>query len=152
MKTWLTAFGGGVLLALMVSFNALLSKHTTPLFSSWVAHGLGGLAAFLLLALRSATGRAPVQTAAVAAAPRWSYLGGLPGAVTVVLAGITINSALGLPGSVAFMLVGQVIFGMASDALGLFGTRCRRITSLDLAAGLVILAGSTLIIFGRGAA
>ena len=81
--------------------------------------------------------------------PRWAYLGGLPGAFTVVLAGITVNSRLALPGTVAFMLVGQVAFGIVSDGLGLFGVAKRRITLLDLAAGTTILAGSALIIFGK---
>lgn len=150
MRDRLTAFAGGVLLALMITFNALMAKHTTPVFASWAAHGLGGLAAMALLAAGAAR-RAPAASAA-GPAPRWSYFGGLPGAMTVVLAGVTINSALGLSGSVAFMLVGQAAFGMASDELGLFGVRRRAVTALDFAAGLVILAGSALIIFGRNGA
>src|SRR5262249_26997579 len=101
----LIAFLAGALLALMVHCNALLAKHATPLLASWAAHGLGAAAAFLFAALNAPKSSSKTN------APAWSYLGGLPGAFTVVLAGVTINGGLGLPGSVAVMLVGQVLFG-----------------------------------------
>ena len=143
---WITAFSAGVLLAFMLNCNALLAKHTSPVFASWTAHGLGAAAGLLLVALQARRGK-PAAPAA-AKPPRWAYWGGLPGALTVVLAGITVNSRLALPGTVAFMLAGQVVFGLASDGLGLFGVAKKRIGTLDLAAGFTILAGSTLIIFG----
>ena len=147
---WLAAFLGGALLAYMLSCNALLAKHSTPLFASWAAHGLGAAAALLLVSMRPLFSR-PSAAAGPASgtAPRWAFLGGLPGALTVVLAGITINSRLGLPGTVSLALVGQVVFGFASDAFGLFGAPKRRFGAADLAAALLILAGSALIIFGK---
>jgi transporter family-2 protein len=147
---WLLAVAGGVLLAFMIHYNSLLAKHTTPVFASWVAHGLGGAAALLLVVLYS---KAPRSTATAdgprcVKAPLWFYLGGIPGAFTVILAAVTVNSTLALAGTVALMLVGQVLFGIVSDHFGLFRTPRRRIGVYDLCVVLSVLTGSMLIIFG----
>lgn len=146
---WAVALAGGVLLALMIDYNSLLAKHTAPLYASWVAHGLGAVAALVLVLLYSRATRAPATDAKPERAkrPLWLYAGGIPGAFTVVLAAITVNSSLALSGTVALMLVGQVLFGIASDHLGLFRTPRRRIVPADFLAALSILAGSALIIF-----
>lgn len=81
--------------------------------------------------------------------PRWAYLGGLPGALTVVLAAITVNSPLALSGSLALMLTGQVLFGMLADSCGWFGSLKRRLSLNDIVATLLILCGCALLIFLR---
>jgi transporter family-2 protein len=147
---WILAISGGVLLALMINYNSLLAKHTTPLFASWVAHGLGAVAAFVLVVVRSglfhANGKATKDQREKT--PRWFYLGGIPGAFTVVLAAITVNGSLALSGTIALMLAGLVLFGIVSDHLGLFSTPKRRIVPADFLAALLVLAGSALIIYG----
>ena len=146
---WLMAILGGLLLALMINYNSLLARHTTPVFASWVAHGIGAAAAVVLVVLYART----VRPADPAEGPRtrpplWFYAGGIPGTFTVILAAITVNSSLTLSGAIAFMLVGQVSFGILSDRFGLFRTARRRIVTTDLLGALAVLAGSTLIIFG----
>jgi transporter family-2 protein len=146
---WLMAILGGLLLALMINYKSLLARHTTPIFASWVAHGLGAVAAFVLVMLHHRVVR-PADPAAQPGPrpPLWFYAGGIPGTLVVILAAIAVNSSLALSGAIAFMLVGQVIFGIAVDHLGLFRTQRRRITRIDLLGALAVLAGSTLIIFG----
>ncbi|MCC3768665.1 DMT family transporter [Streptomyces sp. UNOC14_S4] len=173
----------------MTHYNGILANHTSSVFGSWVAHGLGAVVALVLVVL---TGRAlrPGRKAAGggngpageregregkdeagnagagnaeagkggrgsgsgsgqrAAAPLWSYLGGIPGAFTVMLASIAVNSDLELSGTIALMLVGQVLFGIVSDSFGLFGTPRRRLVLADFLVVLSVLAGSALIIFG----
>jgi transporter family-2 protein len=147
---WLMGIAGGVLLALMINYNSLLARHTTPVFASWVAHGLGAAAAFALVVAYARARRAgdPPRTAPGANVPRWFYLGGIPGTVTVILAAVAVNSPLTLSGAIAFMLVGQVVFGIVSDHWGLFRTPRRRIVATDALGALAVLAGSALIIFG----
>jgi bacterial/archaeal transporter family-2 protein len=141
---WLLAIAGGVLLALMIEFNSLLAKFTSPVYASWVAHGLGAVAAVVLVLAysRRVTKRQGVRP------PLWFYLGGIPGAFTVMLAAIAVNSRLALSGTIALMLVGQVVFGMVSDYFGLFRTPKRRPVATDLVVALAVLGGSALIIFG----
>ena len=150
-KDWLLAIAGGSLLALMINYNSLLAKHTTPMFASWVAHGLGAIAALVLVVLYSRV----FHPAGKQTEPRrekiplWFYLGGIPGTFTVILAAVTVNSGLSLSGTIALMLLGQVLFGIVSDHFGLFRTPKRRIVAADFLVALCVLSGSALIIFGR---
>ncbi|MGV8854518.1 MAG: DMT family transporter [Devosia sp.] len=146
----LAAFCSGGLLTLMVLFNGELGFYGTPLFSSWVAHGTGTVAAIALLALLYHNRRKAPPMAGKA--PLWAYLGGIAGALTVILTSTTVNSSLALSGTLALGLAGQVLLGLAADRWGLFGLPKRRPGPRDLAALLLIVAGSGLIIlFGRGA-
>ncbi|OJH34908.1 DMT family transporter [Cystobacter ferrugineus] len=150
-KDWLLAIGGGALLALMINYNSLLAKHTTPMFASWVAHGLGAVAALALVVLYSRVFRSADKAgdARREKIPLWFYLGGIPGTFTVILAAVTVNSSLSLSGTIALMLLGQVLFGIVSDHFGLFRTPKRRTVPADILGALCVLTGSALIIFGR---
>ncbi|MGL6324974.1 DMT family transporter, partial [Aeromonas rivipollensis] len=55
-----------------------------------------------------------------------AWLGGLPGALTVVLAALCLNSPLGMAGTLALLLLGQLLFGALCDARGWFGLTRRR--------------------------
>ena len=41
----------GIVLAVMIDWNSLLARHSSPLFASWTAHGIGVLASFALVTL-----------------------------------------------------------------------------------------------------
>lgn len=145
----LAAFGTGGLLTLMVHFNGELGRYGSALFSSWAAHGTGTVAALVLLAVLFPW---RARNAGVKPrAPLWAYLGGISGAVTVMLTSFAVNSPLALSGTLALGLTGQVVFSIVADRWGLFGLPARRPDRRDLAAMALIVAGSTLIIlFGRG--
>ncbi|MBS0350932.1 MAG: DMT family transporter [Proteobacteria bacterium] len=148
---WLLALSGGLLLALMIDYNSLMAKHSTPLFASWTAHGVGTITSLFFIVLFSKLiliNKEEIQSKS-ADAPVWSYLGGIPGALTVVLAAVTVNTTLGLSGTLSLMLVGQIIFGMISDRMGLFGMQKRELTMIDFLVILCVLSGSCLIIFNR---
>ncbi|WP_144202809.1 DMT family transporter [Shewanella sp. KCT] len=134
---------GGVALAVMIALNSELSKYGSPLLASWVAHGVGTLVALLLLgAVRL---RQAALTRRNGAAPWWAYLGGLPGAFTVVLGAMTVNSALGLSASIAFIMAGQILFGLVCDSLGLFGMARRRL-NWGQGASLAVMALGALVV------
>lgn len=139
------AFLSGGLLTLMIHFNGQLAHYGSPLFSSWTAHGTGTVAAILFMAVLWRKRSTP--SAPRAPAPLWAYFGGLMGAVTVMLSGVTVNTALALSGTLALGLVGQVVFSLIADRWGLFGLPRKRPTLRDMAALGLILAGSFLIIF-----
>ena len=142
------ALFAGAILAIMIKLNAGLAHISSPLEASWIAHGLGAITATGLVSLFSFRQKADTQKVKKQA-PWLTYLGGLPGTFTVILAGITVNSPLGLAGSLALALLGQILFSLIVDHFGLFG-------SLKSALGLeevkvigVILMGCLLIIFAR---
>lgn len=146
---WLPALAGGFLLALMIHYNSLMAKHSTPIFASWVAHGIGAVASLVFIAIFSNIFVAKNETTQKKKGPFWAYLGGIPGALTVVLAAITVNSSLGLSSTLALMLVGQIVFGLVSDIFGLFGSQKRNIMLIDFFVVLSVLTGSGIIIFLR---
>lgn len=137
------AFGTGGLLSLMVLFNGTLAHHTTPFFSSLAAHATGTLAAIVILVLLPRA----APDASRPPAPLWAYLGGLSGAITVMLTGAAMNTALALTGTLALGLAGQVAFSLAADRWGLFGLPRRSPTRRDMAAVALITGGSLAIIF-----
>ncbi len=135
------AFGAGGLLSLMVLFNGTLAAYGSLFFASWVPHLTGTVAALLfLMVLRP-------KRAQRARPPLWVYLGGISGAVTVMLTSATLNSALALSGTIALGLAGQMVFSLFADMRGLFGLPQRTPVRRDYLALALIIAGSLILIF-----
>lgn len=148
---WLWAVLAGVLLATMVTINSGLAAHTTPFTASWVVHGVGAVAAFVLLMANLAIGRRTRRRKPGRSAPLWTYLGGAPGAFAVALSSIAVNSELALAGGLSLLLVGQILFGLLSDQFGLFGTPKRGLNRFDFLSAACVIGGSALLIFSKGA-
>jgi transporter family-2 protein len=147
------ALAAGVVLASMIAINSRLAHFSSPLFASWVAHGVGTVAALIAVV----AWRRAAPAAAVAASPpgggrwpRWIYLGGVPGALTVLLAAITVNGPLGFSGTLALMLAGQMLFGVAADRFGWLGLERRAPTAGGLLGLVLVLTGSLVIIAAAG--
>ena len=145
----MAAFGSGGLLTMMVFLNGEAGRHGGPLFSSWLAHGTGTVAAIVFLAVLWR--RRPASDTARSKAPLWAYLGGVSGAATVMLTSVAVNTPLALAGTLALGLAGQVVFSLAADQWGFFGLPKRRLGLRDAGAVALIVCGSLLIIlFGVG--
>jgi transporter family-2 protein len=148
----LAAFGSGGLLTLMVLLNGEAGLHGGPLFSSWLAHGTGTIAALIFLAVLRLWRRPVAKGEPRSKAPLWAYLGGVSGAATVMLTSTTVNTPLALAGTLALGLAGQVVFSLAADQWGFFGLPRRRLGLRDAGAVALIASGSLLIILvGNGA-
>jgi transporter family-2 protein len=146
----LIAMSAGIILAIMTDWNSLLARYSSPLFASWTAHGIGTLSSLTLVGMISARpGAKQKPVRAEGRWPLWSYLGGIPGALIVLLAALTVNSPLGLAGTLALMLMGQILFGIAADTLGLFALARKTFKRRDLLAIGLIVAGSLAIILAR---
>jgi transporter family-2 protein len=151
IKNYFIAFASGILLTFMIQTNSLLAKGTNPIFASWVAHGVGSIFAFLLVliatlfSLKHSSKNKKINPQKI---PLWYFLGGIPGAFTVVLAAYAVNGNLSLSGTISLMLVGQVLFGMALDHFGLMGLSVRKMTIKDLSAIALVLLGSGFILLG----
>lgn len=135
------AFAAGGLLSLMVLFNGTLATYGSLFFASWVPHLTGTVAALLFLAILRP------KRAVVTRPPLWVYLGGVSGAVTVMLTSATLNSALALSGTIALGLAGQMVFSLFADMRGLFGLPQRTPQPRDVVSLSFIIAGSLILIF-----
>ena len=138
------AFGAGGLLSLMVFLNGTLAAYGSLFFASWVPHLTGTAAALLLLLLLRP------KRIEVTRPPLWVYLGGVSGAITVMLTSATMNSALALSGTIALGLAGQMVFSLFADMRGLFGLPRRTPTARDYLSLSFIIAGSLILIFFGG--
>ncbi|MEL4431679.1 DMT family transporter [Shewanella mangrovisoli] len=149
------ALCSGVLLALMIKLNSQLAMYSSPLLASWMAHGIGAITVLLMLFLlrKRLVGKEAKSTlnadASQSRLPWWAYLGGVPGAATVVLAAVTVNSELALAGTLALMLVGQLILSCIFDCCGYFGVVKRRIRFTEVIAMVMILLGAMLVIYSH---
>lgn len=145
----LMAVGAGVLLTAMITTNSYLAAWNSPLIASWFAHGSGAVVAWALLMVKLRPAQRAAGTAQLGKPPLWSYLGGIPGALTVLLAAIAVNSPLALAGTLGLMLTGQILFGLVSDLRGWFGVIKCRFSLLDLLSVALILCGSAVLITYR---
>ncbi|HEK0656071.1 MAG: DMT family transporter [Proteus mirabilis] len=143
----LIALSSGVLLSLMIMSNSYLASFTTPLTASWITHGIGTLFSLIIYILYSS--KNPLKKQSKNKIKLQWYLGGIPGAFTVLLAAMTVNGPLSLSGSIILMITGQIIFSVIVDAMGWFGVKKRRITLVDLWMCFLLILGSALLIIGR---
>ncbi|UXI03112.1 DMT family transporter [Photobacterium sp. TY1-4] len=150
-KNVVLALSGGITLASMIAINSYLATFSSPLLASWLAHGVGAITSLILVVTANLWHRTKLGLPIVAGVPFWAYLGGIPGAMTVILAAVTVNSPLGLSGTIALIMAGQVLFGLLSDAFGWFGLPKRAIKRQDATVLALIALGGMLILFGGNA-
>lgn len=131
---------GGVFLSAQAPINAALARALgDPVLAACISFGIG----FAILALLSAFRGAWPSGSAMAAAPWWSWLGGLLGAfyVAIVIWGVP---QLGVVSTVAALIFGQVAAALVLDAVGAFGLPVQAITWQRLLAAGMILGGLVL--------
>jgi transporter family-2 protein len=131
---------GGVFLSAQAPINAALAKSLSdPVLAACISFGIG----LFILAVVSAFRGAWPSGSAVAAAPWWSWLGGLLGAfyVAIVIWGVP---QLGVVSTVAALIFGQVVAALVLDAVGAFGLPVQAITWQRLLAAGIILGGLVL--------
>lgn len=136
----------GAVLALATDWNSQLARLASPLFASFVAHGVG-TAASVALFVALPVWRKPSAPSGVRP-PLWAWLGGVPGALTVAFATVTILGPLGLAGTLAAMLVGQMLFGVLTDRFGWLGLERRRLDGRTVAGLALVVFGGGLVIAG----
>ena len=129
----------GALLTLMNQVNSILSRGVGSLLSCLVIHVVGLAAVSLVCLFRKEGGPAR-------GIPPLLWGGGVVG-VGTVFASIGAFSGLGASLAVALALLGQIVFSVIVDALGLFGRkryppRLRTLPGIALAlAGIGVMAG-----------
>lgn len=148
-RVFVLALIAGVLLTTMIMSNSYLARYNSPLFASWLAHGSGAIVAWISLMVMMSGRRAKPRQEMAFSGAGWRYFGGIPGALTVLLAAVTVNSSLALSGTLALMLAGQLLFGLLSDSRGWFGVIKHSFVGRDFIAVVLVLAGSAILIFAR---
>jgi len=139
------AIMSGVLLALMINVNSELATTTTAFQASWIAHGVGAAIAVVLYAIFKSSGKTRGQVVV----QKWYWFGGIPGAFTVVLASVTVQSGIGLTGTLALALIGQFIMSIFIEHVGLLNQPIIKLSLVNAFPTLLVTVGALLIIYGK---
>lgn len=138
------ATAAGMMIPVQTGFNTQLGK---ALGSAWSASAAVLWVAAIGMTTIAVLARAPIPSAAQAAAvPFTGWLGGLLGAI-YVLALIQLAPKLGAANLVVFVVIGQLIASLAIDHFGLIGFPVQPITLAKGAGVLMLLGGAALIRF-----
>jgi len=136
------AVGVGCLPPLQAGINATIAGyHGHPL---WGALTNTLVASAALAVAIVVLGVPTTGLRALAAAPAWSWLGGVLGA-TVVLSSIIVAPRLGAAGFVSAMVVGTVAASVIVDHFGLVGFREHPATLLRVLGGALVIVGMLLV-------
>lgn len=135
----------GVFLALMINVNATLAESTSAFQASWIAHGVGGVFA-LLLYLAFEHRRDKPEGHSVG---KRYWFGGIPGALTVVLASLTVPSDIGLTGTLSLALIGQFMLSLVIEHFAWLDQPKNKLSFSNVLPTLLVALGSVLIIYGK---
>lgn len=113
MYNLLSIFIGG-LIAIMISFNSILGKHTGTYTSTVIIHVVGLIAVIIVLIIKK------YKVKFVKGLPLLLYTGGAIGIITVVCNTISMN-AIGATITISIGLLGQVLSSILIDHYGLLG-------------------------------
>lgn len=132
----------GALIPLQVAFNAQLGGVTrSPLTATLIVFFVG---LTLLLAVIAVARPSLPGTAALMAAPKTIWLGGLI-AVIYVVSTVIVTPKLGVGLTTIFILTGQIVMALLLDHFGAFGNPEQSLNLWRLAGGALMVAGVVLI-------
>ena len=138
----LIAISVGCLPPLQAGINATLAgHHGHPLWAALT----NTLVASLVLGVALLALRVPAaDLRAVSAAPAWTWIGGVLGAV-MVLSAIVVAPKLGAAGYVSAMVVGTVSASLLVDHFGWVGFAIQTASPQRLLGGGLVIAGMLLV-------
>jgi transporter family-2 protein len=128
----------GALIPVQAATNAAFSKSIgNPMLTGLMVFtvGLTGMLLFILFSKTAFPGREQL-----AAAPVYSYFGGIIVAVYVVMITILVPR-IGVGTAIAFIVTGQVICAVAIDHFGLFNVAIRSLSITRIAGVGLMIAG-----------
>lgn len=129
----------GVGVAVQIVINAQLRLVAgSAMWASNISFAVSMAAGLAALALGTALGRVSLPDPALWRAPAWVWLGGLGGAVYVLLA-VLLAQRLGAALLSGVGILGQLVASVLIDHYGWFGTPVHRV-SVARAAGVALLA------------
>ncbi len=143
---YLLGIASGILLTLMIKVNAVLAGETSPFMASLLAHLVGTVSSFFTFLFIPKNKESVKRMATAPRAPSWSYLGGILGAGTVILASYSANTWIGISGTIALSLSANLFFSLCLDKIR-FGISFSKRSSLGI---LCIFIGALMMILGKG--
>lgn len=130
----------GVLIAVMVTANGLLSSIMGTWVSLVVIHLVGILTAGLVLIIKKSTRNI------IKGVPIGYLLGGAVGVITILLNNLCVNN-IGVAMTLGLALVGQIIASAIVEHFGILGMEKKKISMKKAPAYLLMILGAAIMIF-----
>jgi len=129
----------GILIAIMVSFNGVLSKLTNQYVSILIIHGVGLIAVILILIFKKKKFKIFKNI------PLYLFSGGLIGVSMVFLNNLCFN-LLGASLTLSLGIFGQLVLACFIDHFGLFGLNIYKFKRKKVIGFFIILSGLIIMI------
>ncbi len=138
----LPAIAAGAMIPFQSAMNTQLGKSLqSPYFSALTVFAV----AWVGLAICIMVSRLPIPGAAqFAAAPKWSYLGGILGGIYILLI-VLLAPKLGIGNVTVLVLMGQILAAIVIDQFGLLGAVVHTL-NWQRALGVVLLCSGVYLI------
>jgi transporter family-2 protein len=137
------AVAAGCLVGMQAPVNARLSSSVGKLQAATFSFLVGTIALVLITAVVTQGGFGSLRH--VASVPWWALVGGLFGAVFVVVALATVTT-LGASGLTAAVITGQLGVSAVIDRFGLLGISRQQLTPTRIVGLLVLVLGVFLVV------
>nr|WP_207196370.1 MULTISPECIES: DMT family transporter [unclassified Peribacillus] len=111
----LLAVLGGITIAIQGQINGGLGKKVGVIEASFISFGIGTLA-LLFIVLFAGNG----NISAVTSVPKWQLIGGLLGAIYVIVI-VLVVPQIGVAPTLVGVILGQILIGAVIDHFGLLG-------------------------------
>lgn len=145
--TWLVMVLGGIAAAVQPPINATLATHIRSIPAALVSFVVGG-AALAVVTLLTLWGKGFAELGeGLAAAPGWSYLGGLCGAI-LVAATIVATQKFGTYTTLSVITAVQLAVALLIDTFG-FGLAQRLPMGWQQVVGLLLVIGGVRLVLWR---
>ncbi|HEY8888652.1 MAG TPA: DMT family transporter [Clostridium sp.] len=129
----------GILIAIMVTFNGVLSKYTDQYVSILIIHGVGLIAVIAILIYKKKKFRIPRNI------PLYLFSAGLIGVFMVFLNNLCFN-LLGASLTLSLGIFGQLVLACLIDHFGLFGLNIYKFKKKKVIGFFIILSGLIIMI------
>jgi len=129
----------GVLIAIMVTFNGVLSKYTDQYVSILIIHGVGLIAVIAILIYKKKKLRISKNI------PLYLFSAGLIGVFMVFLNNLCFN-LLGASLTLSLGIFGQLVLACFIDHFGLFGLNIYKFKKKKIIGFFIILSGLIIMI------
>lgn len=133
------SLAAGIMIAIMVTANGMLSSIMGTWVSLVVIHMVGLLTAGLVLIIKKSTKNI------IKGVPFGYLMGGAIGVITILLNNLCVNN-IGVAMTLGLALVGQIIASAVVEHFGVLGMEKKKVSLKKLPAYLLMIAGAIIMI------
>ena len=130
----------GMLIALMVFFNGMLSQVTGSYLATVIIHAVGVIVCFILIGIKK---QKKIENYKL---PAWMYLGGVIGVGTTLFNNMAFGH-ISISSILVLSFLGEITASLIIDQFGFFSLEKRKINKKKILSLLIMLSGIFIIFY-----